>query len=183
MDDLKIVELFLSRNEDAIKESQRKYSRYCSYIASNILASDEDAEECVNDTLLRAWNSIPPAKPQNLKAYLGTITRNLALDRCDRNGAKKRSHMELAFEELAECLPCPVSSDVIEGLALKTALNKFLSSLDTNKRIVFMQRYWYLSSVKDIAECVGLSENNVKVILLRLRAKLKKFLEKEGVSI
>lgn len=183
MDDSKIVELFLSRNEEAIKQTQEKYSRYCDYIASNILSSKEDAEECVNDTLLRAWNSIPPAKPQNLKSYLGTITRNLALDRYDRNTAKKRSGVELVFEELSECLPDSTGRDITEELTLKSALNEFLSSIGERKRIIFLQRYWYLSSVKDIAENNGLSENNVKVILLRLRAKLKKFLEKEGINL
>lgn len=183
MDDLKIVELFLSRDEGAIKQAQEKYSRYCTYIASNILWSHEDAEECVNDTLLRAWNSIPPAKPSNLKAFLGTITRNLALDRYDRNTAQKRTSVELAFDELSECIPDSTSPDIVEELTLSSALNKFLSSIDSKKRIVFMQRYWYLCSVKDIAENNGLSENNVKIILMRLRAKLKKFLEKEGISL
>ena len=183
MDDLKIVELFLARNEEAIAEAQKKYSRYCDYIASNILESREDAEECVNDTLLRAWNSIPPAKPQNLKSYLGTITRNLALDRHDRNNAKKRSAVSLVFDEISECIPEATSSDITEELALKNALNEFLLKIGESKRIIFLQRYWYLSSVKDIAENNGLSENNVKVMLMRLRAKLKKFLEKEGINL
>jgi len=184
MDDKQIVDLFFERNEEAIKKTEEKYSRYCNYIASNILASKEDCEECVNDTYLRAWNSIPPNKPSNLKAFLGKITRNLALDKLDRNTAQKRcTESTLVYDEIAECIPDANSSELTDELALKTALIKFLGSLKRDKRIVFLQRYWYLSSVKDIAKNNGLSENNVKIILLRLRAKLKKFMEKEGINV
>ena len=185
MDDKKIVELFLSRDEQAIKEAQDKYGKYCRYIANNILNSDEDSEECVNDTLLRAWNSIPPAQPENLKLYLGKITRNLSLDLYAKGRAKKRSEAtRVAFDELSECIPDSSSdTQMVEELGLKKSLNEFLSSLDSEKRIIFMQRYWYLSSVKDIAANRGLSQANVKIILLRLRAKFKKFLEKEGINL
>ena len=184
MDDQKIVELFFARSEDAIKETEEKYSRFCHFIAASILVSAEDVEECVNDTYLKAWNSIPPAKPDSLKAYLGKITRNLALDRHDRNTAKKRkSDTNLVYDEVSEFIPDASTSDLSDELALKDALNKFLGSLKQEKRIIFMQRYWYLSSVKDIAKNNGLSENNVKITLLRLRAKFKKFLEKEGINI
>lgn len=184
MDDQKIVELFFARSEDAIKETEEKYSRFCHFIAASILVSAEDVEECVNDTYLKAWNSIPPARPDSLKAYLGKITRNLALDRHDRNTAKKRkSDTNLVYDEVSEFIPDASTSDLSDELALKDALNKFLGSLKQEKRIIFMQRYWYLSSVKDIAKNNGLSENNVKITLLRLRAKFKKFLEKEGINI
>ena len=184
MDDKQIVNLFLERNEDAIKETEKKYSRYCSFIASNVLVSKEDCEECVNDTYLRAWNSIPPNKPSNLKAFLGKITRNLALDRLDHNTAQKRStDAQLVYDEIAECIPDTSGTELTEELALKTALNKFLGSLKQEKRIIFLQRYWYLSSIKDVAQNNGLTENNVKIILMRLRAKLKKIMEKEGINI
>ena len=184
MDDERIVDLFFERNEEAIKEAQEKYSRYCNYIASNILPSQQDCEECVSDTFLRAWNSIPPNKPNNLKAFLGKITRNLSLDRLDRNTAqKRRTESTLVYDEIAECIPDTTTQELTDELALKTAINKFLGSLKEEKRIIFLQRYWYLSSVKDIAINNGLSENNVKIILMRLRAKLKKFLEKEGITI
>ena len=184
MDDKQIVDLFFERNEKAIEEVQKKYSRYCNYIASNILMSQQDSDECVNDTYLRAWNSIPPSKPDNLKAFIGTITRNLALDRLDRENAKKRrGGTELVYDEIAECIPDTGTAEPTDELAVKIALNKFLGSLKQQKRIIFLQRYWYLSSVKDIAENNSLSESNVKITLLRLRAKLKKFLEKEGVNI
>lgn len=184
MDDKIIVDLFFERNEDAIKKAEEKYSRYCNYIAQSILPLKEDCEEVVNDTYLRAWNSIPPAKPNNLKSFLGTITRNLALDRHDRNTAQKRKgNTNLVYDEVAEIIPDTSSSQLTDELSTRNALNKFLASLSQEKRIVFMQRYWYLSSVKEIAENNGLSENNVKIILMRLREKLKKFLEKEGVCI
>lgn len=185
MDDLKIVELFFERDEEALKQTEQKYGRYCHYIANNILESENDSEECVNDTYLRVWNAIPPAKPTNLKAFIGTVVRNLALDRYDKKRAKKRSDaLELVFDELSECIPDGGGDDkLVEEMALKKALNDFLGSLEKNKRIIFMQRYWYLSSVKDIAARAGLSENNVKITLLRLRARFKKYLEKEGIVI
>lgn len=185
MDDSKIVDLYFARNERAIQETEQKYGRYCHYVANNILSSDEDSEECVNDTYLRTWNSIPPSKPENLKAFLGKITRNLALDMYDKSHAKKRNDaIELVFEELEECLSDHSShGKMVEEIALKSALNSFLSSLDQKKRLLFMQRYWYLLSVKDIATKNKLSENNVKITLLRLRSKFKKHLEKEGIIL
>ena len=184
MDDKGIVDLFFERNENAIKETEKKYSRYCNYIAANILESKEDCEECVNDAYLRLWNSIPPNRPDSLKSYLGTVIRNLALDRHDKNTATKRKGgTQLVYDEIAECIPDLGTEEPTEELAVKNALNKFLGSLKPQKRIVFMQRYWYLSSVKEIAENNGLTENNVKITLMRLRAKLKKFLEKEGINV
>ncbi len=186
MDDKLIVEMFLRRNEEALSQTEQKYGRYCMYVANNILLSKEDSEECVNDTYLRTWNSIPPTIPDNLKAFLGKITRNLALDMYDKNHAKKRNDaIELVFDELSECISDTSSSDcaMVDELALKKALNEFLGSLDTKKRLIFMQRYWYLSSVKDIAITCRLSENNVKITLMRLRSKFKKYLEKEGIKL
>lgn len=185
MDDKMIVKLFLERNEEAIKNTEAKYSRYCMHIANNILDSLRDSEECVSDAYLRLWNSIPPARPTNLKAYIGKITRNLALDAYDKRRAKKRSDAtELAYEELSYCIPDITSEEsVVNELTLKQAINGFLASLKKSHRIIFMQRYWYLSSVKDIAKNQAMTENNVKVILMRLREKLKKYLEKEGIKL
>ena len=186
MDDKKIVELFLERNEDAVKKSSEKYGKYCYFIANNILDCAEDSEECVNDTLLRAWNSIPPNKPDSLKAYLGRIARNLALDTYHRKKAQKRSsHIELAYDEISELVSLDASSDTdaTNEIAVKNAINEFLASLTSEKRIIFMQRYWYLCSVKDIAEKNGMSQANVKITLMRLRGQLKKFLEKEGINL
>ena len=185
MEDRKIVDLFFARNERAIHETQQKYGKYCHYVANNILRSDEDSEECVNDAYLRTWNAIPPSKPENLKAFVGKVTRNLALDMYDKNKAQKRADsVELVFEELEECLSDHSShGKMVDELAMKNALNKFLGGLDPAKRLIFMQRYWYLLSVKDIAEKNRISETSVKSILLRLRSKFKKHLEKEGVIL
>ena len=186
MDDKLIVEMYLRRNEAALSETEQKYGRYCHCVANNILLSDEDSEECVNDTYLRAWNSIPPTIPDNLKSFLGKITRNLALDMYDKSHAKKRNDsIELVFDELSECIPDLHSNDhkMVEELALKKALNEFLGSLDPKKRLIFMQRYWYLSSLKDISKNTGMSENNIKITLMRLRSKFRKHLEKEGIKL
>lgn len=186
MDDNKIVDLFFERNEDAIKLTEQKYGRYCHYVANTILDSQRDSEEVVNDTLLRVWNAIPPAKPESLKGFLGKIARNLALDKYDRNHAQKREGggVDLAYEELSQCLPDKsLSDDGVDRIALQNALNGFLGSLPEEKRIIFMQRYWYLLSVKDVAAANGISVANVKITLLRLRAKLKNHLEKEGIMI
>ena len=185
MDDSKIVELYVQRKEEALSKTEEKYGKYCHYVANNILNSHEDSEECVNDTYLRTWHAIPPSIPENFKAFIGKITRNLALDVYDKNHAHKRNDaIELIFDELAEIISDDSSDTVlVEDIALKTALNGFLSSLDKTKRTIFLQRYWYLSSVKDIAEKNRISENGVKVTLMRLRTKFKKYLEKEGIKL
>lgn len=185
MEDKKIVDLFMKRDEAALTETEQKYGRYCHFVAHNILGSDEDSEECVNDTYLRTWHAIPPSIPDNLKAFVGKITRNLALDMYDKNHAQKRSDaVELVFDELAEVLSDkPNDLHLVEELSLKNALNSFLGELNPKKRTIFMQRYWYLSSVKDIAARFGMSENSVKVTLKRLREKFKERLEKEGIKL
>ncbi|MBQ7353428.1 MAG: sigma-70 family RNA polymerase sigma factor [Clostridia bacterium] len=182
MDDKRIVELFLERNEQAILESEKKYKRLITYIAKNILRSDSDSEETVNDTYLRAWDSIPPNKPVNLGAYLGKIARNLSLDKLNKQKAQKRGGDEvtLAFEELEGVIGEEKGEGLIDEIALKNAINSFLSELKSDKRIIFVQRYWYFCSIEEIAKNNGLKENNVKIILLRLRDKLKRYLEKEG---
>ena len=185
MDDKKIVDLFIKRDESALTETEQKYGRYCHYVANNILGSDEDSEECVNDTYLRTWHAIPPSIPDNLKAFIGKITRNLALDMYDKNHAQKRNDaVELVFDELAEVLSDkPNDLHLVEELSLKNALNAFLGELNAKKRTIFLQRYWYMSSIKDIAARFGMSENSVKVTLKRLREKFKDRLEKEGFKL
>lgn len=185
MEDYKIVELYFERSETAISETQKKYGKYCHVIAYNVLSSELDAEECVNDTYLRAWQSIPPEQPRILKSFLGRITRNLALDRYDRAKAAKRGgNVDVALEELEECIPSIEDGrDMSDDMAMKEAINRFLASIPRRTRIVFLRRYWYLSSIADIAEDLGLSESNVKVLLMRTRKKFKEHLEKEGISI
>ena len=185
MDDRKIIELFFERSELAIKEADKKYKRLLTYIAKNILKSDEDSEEVVNDTYLRAWGSIPPSKPANLSAYLGRIARNLSLDKLNTQGAIKRggTSVDLAYEELENLICESNTREPSDQLALKEALNSFLRMLKKDKRVIFVQRYWYFCSIEEIATQNGISESNAKVILLRLREKLKKHLEKEGIII
>lgn len=183
MEDSKIIDLYFERSQSAISETQKKYGRYCHTVAYNVLYSDEDAEECVNDTYLKAWQSIPPHRPTLLSSFLGRITRNLALDRYDQRTAQKRGGTtELVLEEISECIPDTSGEDGSDE-ALKNAINKFLASLPKRTRIIFMQRYWYLSSISEISKSLGVSESNVKVILMRTRKKFKAHLEKEEIFI
>ena len=186
MDDRQIIALYNERSEAALSETAKKYGRYCRTVAYNILYNEEDSEECVNDTWLRAWESIPPQCPERLSAFLGKITRNLALNRYKHNTREKRGGGQtlLVLEELAECIPGADSTEeAAEEALLVEVLNGFLGKLPTDKRKIFMRRYWYMSSVKEIAEDFGLSESNVKMTLLRLRRKLKQTLEKEGIIL
>lgn len=184
MDDIRIVELYWERSEEAVAQTQEKYGRYCHSIAYNVLHSDEDAEECVNDTYIKAWDSIPPNRPRKLSAYLGRITRNIALDRYERDRAQKRGGItELALDELCECIADDSEVSDTSESALGEAINGFLSTLGKRTRIVFVRRYWYLYSIEDIAHQMDMSESNVKVTLLRARRKFKEYLEKEGIVI
>ena len=185
MEDEKILDLFFSRSELAIFETQRKYGKFCFLIANGILNCKEDAEECVNDTYVRAWESIPPHRPECLSAFLGRITRNLSLDRYRKMNAEKRgkSPVALPLEELEECLPDASAQPRTDSILLQSAINSFLRTLPTEARIIFMQRYWYFCAVKEISVRLKISERKVKMSLLRTRNRLKKYLEKEGISI
>ena len=183
MEDSRIIELFGQRDEQAIAESAAKYGRYCRSVAFNILSDIEESDECVNDTWLRAWNAIPPACPGSLRAYLGRICRNLALDRWSADHSQKRraDQTALALEELSECL----SDGSFERSEdeLTEALNAFLAGQDERSRRLFVLRYWYLWPVKTIAKDMDMTESNVKTSLFRLRYQLKSALEKEGFTI
>jgi RNA polymerase sigma-70 factor (ECF subfamily) len=186
MDDIKIIELFWQREEAGLAAATHKYTGYCHSIAYRILSNNEDAEECVADTWLRAGNAIPPARPNRLSTVLGKITRNLSLNRYEKLHAEKRGGgaVEVALAELADCIPSSTSvEEEIEGKALTELIDKFLDTLSLQARNVFVQRYWYLCSVADISADLGISENNVKSILFRTRNKLKQQLEKEGITI
>ena len=186
MDDRQIINLFNERSEAAISETAAKYGKYCHAIAYNILYNEEDTEECVNDTYLKAWETIPPQEPNILSAFLGKITRNLAISKYRYYNSKKRGNgqVTLALEELAECIPSQSSTEqAVSDKLLVEAINRFLEELSLEKRKVFLQRYWYLHSVSEIAKEFSISESKVKMILLRVRGKLKQFLEKEGYSI
>ena len=186
MEDKQIIDLYWERSETAISETEHKYGKYCLRIAFNILRSYEDSQECVNDTYLRAWNNIPPHRPCVLKTFLGKITRNLSLDRYEILKAKKRGGGEakLVFDEMQECIPALDNTEkIIEGIVITDVCNRFLSSLTLEKRKVFMQRYWYLCTIKEIAREFEMSESKVKMLLFRLRNELKLMFEKEGERI
>ena len=183
MDDRNIIELFFARDEKALSESQAKYGRYCSAVSKNILGNDEDAEEVLNDTLLRAWNSIPPEKPKSLKVYLGTLARNLSLDRYRKLSSEKRGGCEisLCIEEAEEFLADTVSvEEEYERRELSKFLNNFLHSLPDRECDIFVRRYFYCDSTRNIARRFDVTEENVLVILSRTRKKLKEALKKGG---
>ena len=183
MEDEKIVLLYWKRDEDAIRQTERRYGHYCHTIAYNVLCSHEDADECVNDTYDGAWRAIPPQKPNRLASFLGRITRNLAIDRLRYNSAQKRGlEVESAIEEYWECIPNGDAA-VEDEMELKRAINGFLASLDAKTRVIFMRRYWYSMSVRDIAVRMRLSESNVSVILHRTRNKFKDYLTKDGIFV
>jgi len=183
VEDERIVMLYWERDENAIRETEMKYGKYCHTVAYNILHSREDADECVNDTWNSAWNTIPPQKPSKLQCFLARITRNIAIDRYRHENAQKRSaERESVMEEYWECVPSEDYS-IEDELSLKQALNGFLASLDARTRVIFMRRYWYAMSVKDIASGMRLSESYVSVILHRTRSKFRDYLTKEGVFI
>lgn len=186
MDDQQIIDLYWERSETAISETDRKYGKYCHYIAYSILRDRADCDECVNDTYFRAWEAMPPHRPGHLAAFLGRITRNLSLDRRRYQDTEKRrmDRVAVSLEELQECVPSVGSpEDVIDEMALGEIINQFLSTLSEEACDIFMRRYWYMNAVKEIAGDFGISESKVKTSLLRSRRKLKQFLEEEGIVL
>ncbi len=184
-EDRQIVDLYLERDESAIQMSKIKYGAYILTIAMNILKSKEDADECENDTYLSAWNSIPPKEPTNLKLFLGRITRNLSIDMYRKNTSKKRGDgMETLLSELDECAPGNSAIDTeVDIRSLTCVINEFLHAQPKEKRVMFVKRYWYGQSISDIARSMGISDSNVATTLFRVRAELKDWLLKEGVSV
>ena len=184
MDDSRIIELYEARDERAIRETSDKYGAYIRKIAGNILGSREDTEECVNESLLRVWNTIPPNRPKMLSAYLALITREVSIDTFRKNHRKKRTYSEYAvsYEELSEVLADPKdeTGELIGRLALEDLLNRFLSGRPKDARAIFLMRFFYLDSVRDIASYTGSTESRIKVVLHRERKALKKFLLEEG---
>lgn len=186
MDDSLIVQLYWDRNEAAISESSKKYGAYCAAIARNILQNRSDAEECVNDTWLHAWNAMPPHMPSVLSTFLGKITRNLSFDRFKRLHREKRGgcSVELVLDELAECVSGKDDTERRwEENELINEIDRFLSRIPEDKRYMFILRYWYADSVSDIAERFQTSANNVSAALSRLRQKLKLHLIERGFDV
>ena len=184
MEDTRIIDLYWQRNPAAIGETDKKYGPYCFSIAYNLLASREDSEECVQDTYMGAWNAMPPHRPGKLAAFLGKLTRSIAIDRYRRNHARKRGgdQVRLALDELSWCVADSRSlEEEWEKRALSEALDRFLAALPPVQRRVFLRRYWALASIEEIAADFGYSRSKVSSMLLRLRKKLRATLEKEGL--
>lgn len=185
MNDERIIELFFERSEQAIKELDKKYGRVCYGVSYNILNNRQDAEECVNDAYLGAWNSIPPARPSRLLAFVCKIVRNISLRRYEQNTAAKRnSRYDVVMEELEDCLAS--AATVEEELAeseLTEVIESFLDSLSKENRVIFMRRYWFSDTYAHIAKRVGLTEKNVSVRLTRIRKELREYLSERGVLI
>lgn len=186
MKDEEIIKLYWKRDERAITASAAQYGSYCHSISYNILQNAQDAQECVNDTWLGAWKSIPPYRPNRLSVYLGKITRNLSLNRIRHYTAEKRGlgQTELVLSELEECIPSGNSVEqIIEEMTLTQSVNRFLHAQPRQKRNIFIRRYWYLYSIRDIAQAYGMSESKVASLLFRMRNELKSHLEKEDIII
>lgn len=183
MDDKSIVDLYFSRNQDAITQTDKKYGRYCYSIAYNILTNKEDAEESVSDTYMTAWRAIPPRRPSVLSTFLGKITRHISIDKWRERSAYKRGGGEviLTLEELEDCVAGLQNVEMeYERKELIRAYVKFLDTLPATERRVFLCRYWYVDSIEAIAEKFGFSQSKVKTMLYRTRKKLRKTLWEEG---
>ncbi len=183
MDDKTIIELFFNRSDQAISETDKKYGRYILRIARNILENDEDAGEVQNDTYLRVWDTVPPERPAILRAYVGTISRNLSLDRYRAKYSQKRYAPTVAIEELGECVPDGNDADEVEREKIADALNRFVGELDMRERKIFVLRYWYMFSIEQIAREMSMKKNTVATLLFRARKELKVFLEKEEIYV
>ena len=186
MTDEGIVSLYWNRDEQAITETDLKYGKYCFTIAYNILCNKEESDECVNDTYNKAWNSMPPQRPVILSAFLGKITRNISLNRYKENNAKKRggSQLPLILDELGDIASdMPGPDDELIRKQMVQAINDFLKYLSADKRVMFIRRYWYFDSVKNICLRYGFGQSKVLVMLKRTRDKLAEYLKKEGYIV
>ena len=185
IDDEKIIELFFKRSEQAIRELDHKYGKICYNLSYNIVGSRQDAEECVNDTYLGIWNAIPPAKPAPLLSYTVKVVRNISLKiYWKKRAAKRSSAYAVALEEIEACISGDETvEDEIEARELAHMIEEFLDTLTLDNRVIFMRRYWFSDSYKDIAGFVGLSEKNISVRLTRIREKMKQYLIEREVFV
>lgn len=185
MEDEKIIELFFARSEQGIQELDAKYGKVFHKLSYNIVNNMQDAEECVNDAYLGAWNAIPPAHPNPLLTFICKIVRNISLNCYFRkNAAKRNSYCTIPMEEIENCLSNPNTVEAeIEAKELAGIIESFLNTLSTENRIIFMRRYWFFDSCKEIAELVGLTEKNISVRLVRIRQKMKEYLAEREVFI
>ncbi len=183
MEDFEIVELYWSRNPEAIRETSHKYGAYCFSIANNILDDSGDAEECVNDTWMRAWNAMPPQRPARLRLFLAKITRGIAFNKASAKNADRRGggQLPLILDELAECIESGTRVETeVDARELGRCINKFVRSLPQREGDIFIRRCFFTESAAVIGRRFGLTENNVSVILSRTRRKLRAYLKKEG---
>lgn len=184
MEDQEIIALFWDRDNSAIHAAQEKYGGSLLHLAERLLHSPQDAEECVNDAYLKAWNAIPPERPSLLFAYLAKVCRNLALDRLDwRNAQKRKAEVVSLTLELGNCIPAGRNRDKLESWEIGELMTGFLRQLPEEQRNIFLRRYWYADSIRDIAWRYGYGESKVKTTLMRLRNKLRSYLEGEGVTV
>lgn len=188
LQDEQIIDLYFDRDERALTETSDKYGNYCRTIARNILNDEETVKECFNDTLFQSWNAMPPHRPGCLRVFVGKITRNLSLKRVRSAQTLKRGGGEavIALDELEECVPdmgAFNADQVEENMVIREVLKDLLTELPVQNRRVFVRRYWYCSAIDEIATAMDLSEANVRTILSRVRSKLKKALEKAGVTV
>jgi RNA polymerase sigma-70 factor (ECF subfamily) len=186
MDDRQIIELYFSRDERAISETDGKYGKYCFCVANNILSNEQDSEECVNDTYVKAWNAIPPQNPNSLKLFLARIVRNLAFDKVKSQTRQKRGGGELmlALDEISEIISDDSCvEEELESKALMQTVNEFLRTVSERECNVFVRRYFFLDSIDAISERYRISAVNTSKILSRTREKLREYLKKEGYSI
>lgn len=186
MNDREIIQLYWDRNDRAIEMTSEKYGHYCKTIAKNILGSEEDAEECVNDTYLNAWNAMPTHWPERLAAFLGKLARNLSFNRYKRNRAQKRGDGEilLVLDELADCVSGTDNVEqTIDRQELIKAVNEFVNSLSQRKRTIFVRRYWYADAVSEIAKDYAMPQGNVSKALERMRTQLKAYLTERGFEV
>ncbi len=182
MEDTAILDLYFARNEAAIAQTAAKYGNGLYALSLRITENHEDTDECVSDTYFRAWNAIPPERPVHLFAYLGKIVRNLSLNICQKRQAQKRSAIVVELSnELQQCIAVPLAQP--EDDALRSTLNSFLRSLDSQSRYIFVRRYFYSDALGDIAKATGRSENNLASVLFRIRKKLRNYLQKEGICL
>ena len=185
MEDEKIIELFFERSEQAIRALDMKYGKICRSLSYNIVNSREDAEECVSDAYLGAWNAIPPARPDPLLSYIAKIVRNLSLKLYwKKEAAKRGGHYTMALEEIEGCIAGQnTAEDELDARELARILGEFLDALTVENRVIFLRRYWFADSCRDIAELGGLTEKNVSVRLSRTREKLRRYLMEREVFV
>lgn len=185
MEDLQIIDLYFERNETAIAETAAKYGLFCHNIALNILSVGADAEECVNDTYLQAWNSIPPQRPDKFRAWLGRVVRNISINLWNKNHCQKRyAGMEQLMDELEDCIPSPQTVEhQIEEQELTEVINTWLASLSRDDRVLFVRRYWNGKTVNELAKETGTESKKLARRMYSLRQSLKSALEKEGYSL